>query len=96
MFVLSPVTEYELKTSMDYQNSTCDEEVGLLHNYNEIYQTEHGVVEQCSICGDKQLFTHGIPNAVYLSYHIRSALQPYDVLFSINYPNFDHSLLYAN
>lgn len=77
-----------------YQKSLCEEDVGLLHNYQTLYSIKHGVVEQCTLCGDKQFFAHGVPNAEYLSYHIRSALQPNDQLFKINYPNFDYSLLH--
>lgn len=33
-------------------------------------------------------FPANVPNDVYLSYHIRSALQLSDPLFKINYPDF--------
>lgn len=79
-----------------YENSVCDESLGFLHDYKFVTQKDGDVVERCmnSFCGDVQVFRHNIPNAVYLSYHIRSALQPQDVLFKINYPLFDYSLLH--
>lgn len=81
--------------SNKYQKSICSEKAGLLHDYKPLYSMQAGMVEKCAnhMCGDKQLFPHGIPNDVYLSHHIRSALQPSDPLFRVNYPDFDYSLL---
>lgn len=80
-----------------YQDSYCDEGMGILHDYKFLYTTEKGVVEKCVNpgCGDKQMFPHKIPNDVYLASHIRSALQPTDPLFARNYPNFDYGLLHG-
>lgn len=73
-----------------YQDSFCDEDAGLLHNYRMLYQTQDGVVEKCvnAMCGDKQFYPHNTPNHVYLSSHLRMALQQNDPLFRINFPNF--------
>lgn len=74
-----------------YQQSVCVEETGILHNYQKLYETKHGIVEQCinRSCGDKQFFPWDVPNAEYLSFHIRSALQKWDAVFSVNYPYFN-------
>lgn len=47
-----------------------------------------GILERCTRCGAKMLFKHNGNNAYYLSYHLRSALQPDDALFAHEYPNF--------
>lgn len=73
----------------------CDESAGLLHNYQFLYQIPKGTIEKCinTYCGEKQFFPNEVPNDVYLSHHIRSALQVADALFKVNYPQFDYSLL---
>ena len=73
-----------------YQNSMCDGQAGLLHDYRKKYEATEGIVEQCQHCGVCQFFPWEVKNETYLSYHIKSALQPYDELFRINYPNFQH------
>ena len=66
----------------------CQEDFGLLHDYKILYPHKNGLVEKCKICGDKQFFPENVPNDVYLSYHLRQAIQPFDKLFKVNYPNY--------
>lgn len=67
-----------------YQNSVCRR--GILHDYIQFKQTPLGYLERCRKCGDKKHFPLEMPNHIYLSYHIRSALQPTDPLFFREYP----------
>ena len=73
-----------------YQNSVCQWDAGLLHNYRTLYQTDKGVVEKCMnrMCGEVQFFPWNVKNDVYLSFHIKAALQKSDPLFYKNFPNF--------
>lgn len=68
-----------------YQNSLCKE--NYLHNFVQVRQTKYGFLERCTRCGQTEHFPGNIPNHVYLSYHIRSALQPGEPLFHREYPN---------
>lgn len=68
-----------------YQKSHCKN--GYLHDFVQVDQTATGYVERCTRCGIQMHFPLDTPNAVYLSYHLRSALQPNDVLFLREYPN---------
>ena len=68
-----------------YQNSVCKE--NFLHDFIQVKQTRHGYLERCSRCGKQIHFPLDVPNHVYLSYHIRSALQTHDPLFFREYPN---------
>lgn len=68
-----------------YQNSQCKN--NYLHDYRLVAQTRTGVFERCLRCGKQMHFPHNIPNHVYLSHHIRSALQTSDPLFKREYPN---------
>ncbi len=67
-----------------YQNSYCKN--GYLHDLILIKQTSTGVLERCSRCGFRKHFPHDTPNHIYLSFHIRSALQSNDPLFAREYP----------
>jgi hypothetical protein len=67
-----------------YQNSECKR--NMLHDYKILETTTAGVFERCTRCGDKKHFPHNVPNHVYISYHIRSALQTNDPRFFIEYP----------
>ena len=71
--------------STRYQNSECDIGNYWLHDYRQIDTTKTGIVERCTRCGKKQHFPHDIPNHVYLSHHIRSALQINDPLYEREY-----------
>lgn len=68
----------------------CQEDAGLLHDYRIIKNDARGVIEKCVnlMCGDKQFFPPNVPDYVYLSYHLKSALQPSDALFKTNYPHY--------
>lgn len=68
-----------------YQNSLCKE--NFLHDFRQVKQTKEGYLERCIRCGEQIHFPHTVPNHVYLSYHVRSALQPNDPLFFREYPN---------
>lgn len=69
--------------SKRYQNSVC--KGGYLHNFLQIKETNIGFLERCSRCGKQMHFPGNVPNHVYLSYHIRSALQINDPLFKREY-----------
>ncbi len=69
-----------------YQNSNCLN--GYLHDYRQVKPFPKGVLERCSRCKDQQFFPYNVANHVYLSYHLRQALQPNDPLFKREYPNF--------
>lgn len=73
-----------------YQNSVCKKKLPFLHDYRPLYKKDGGLVEKCTLCGDKQFFPEKIPNAMYLSYHIKQALQPSDRIFKYNWPNFQY------
>lgn len=66
-----------------YQNSECKR--NMLHDFKIQSQTSHGLLERCSRCGLKKHFPNDIPSHVYLSYHIRQALQKHDPRFNIEY-----------
>jgi 5-methylcytosine-specific restriction endonuclease McrA len=68
-----------------YQNSVCRR--GWLHDFRQIKETSHGFLERCLRCGKKAHFPGNVPNHVYLSYHVRSALQKGEPLFNREYPN---------
>lgn len=48
---------------------------GFLHDYRIVKVFPNGMLEVCLKCRDKQYFKNNTPNHVYLSYHMRSALQ---------------------
>jgi len=70
-----------------YQNSLCDIGNYWLHDFRYVEETKSGILERCSRCGVQMHFPHNVNNAYYLSYHIRSAIQPGDPLFFREYPN---------
>lgn len=57
-----------------WQKSKCLS--GWLHDFLIVGTNDKGVVERCSRCHMTKFFPHNVPNHVYLSYHLRSALQP--------------------
>ncbi len=68
-----------------YQNSVCRR--GILHKFILIKNTPIGVCERCERCGIKKHFRNDMPNHIFLSWHIRSALQKNDKMFAREYPN---------
>lgn len=68
-----------------YQNSVCRR--GWLHDLRQIKETKSGFLERCTRCGLQIHFPNNIPNHLYLSYHIRSALQKGEPLYEREYPN---------
>lgn len=44
-------------------------------------------MEKCELCAEKQFIPADIPNDVYLTTHLRSAIQPSDPLYKVNWPN---------
>jgi hypothetical protein len=68
-----------------YQNSQCRNYY--LHDFLQVAQTSRGFVERCRRCGKQMHFPLDTPNHIYLSYHIRSALQSHDDLFAREYPD---------
>lgn len=71
-----------------YQNSVC--RGNWLHEFREIGRSQVGVVERCRKCGLKKHFPMNIPNHIYLSWHLRSALQIDDPLFKREYGYREH------
>lgn len=69
-----------------YQNSLCLE--GLyLHEYEMIETLPNGMLEICRKCKDKRFFKDN--NKEYLSYHLRSLLQPNHPRFSKEYGTYN-------
>lgn len=66
-----------------FQNSECKN--GYLHDYLLVAESSKGVLEQCYKCKKRMFFPHDVPNHVYLSHHIRSALQMRDPRFEREY-----------
>ncbi len=66
-----------------WQNSEC--KGGLLHDYRIAKTFSEGVVEVCTRCKDKKFFKNNEPNRIYLSYHIRQALQKSNLRFKKEY-----------
>jgi hypothetical protein len=69
--------------SKRYQNSECRN--NYLHDFRQVQRTTQGYLERCTRCGKQMHFPYDTPNAVYLSYHIRSALQANDPLYAREY-----------
>lgn len=67
-----------------YQNSVC--KGTWLHNFEILKQTQAGILERCKRCGLPKHFPNQIPNHLYLSWHIRQALQVNDPMFLREYP----------
>jgi hypothetical protein len=55
-------------------NSECV--CGFYHHFVIVEQLKGGVVERCLKCRKKIFFRNDVPNHIYLSYHLRSILQP--------------------
>ncbi len=68
-----------------YQNSVCRN--NYLHDFRLVRETDRGYLERCLRCGKQIHFPADVPNPVYLSYHIRSAIQPSEPLYAHEYPN---------
>lgn len=68
---------------MTEDNSLCGG--GLYHDYLIVRTSDQGVLEQCSRCKDRQFFRHNVNNYLYLSYHLRSLIQPRDIRFKREY-----------
>lgn len=58
---------------MGNQLSLCGN--GYFHDYQIKRTFSQGVMEVCTRCKDTQYFRQGIPNYLYLQYHLRSTLQ---------------------
>ncbi len=69
-----------------YQNSLCVN--GYLHDFVIIEDDSQGTREVCRRCKKDVFWKPNTPNHIYLSFHIRQALQPSDTLFSREYPDF--------
>lgn len=67
-----------------YRNSICRN--NYLHDFRQVKETDTGFLERCTRCGKQVHFPATISNHMYLSYHIRSALQVGDPLFHHEYP----------
>lgn len=65
------------------QNSECKR--NMLHDFKIISSDSVGILERCQRCGLKKRFPNDTPNHIYLSYHIRQALQANDPRFNIEY-----------
>lgn len=70
-----------------YLNSLCGDGI-YLHDYQIVKTYDHGVIERCSKCKDRKYFSNKGSSRRYLSYHIKSALQPHQHYFNRSYPNF--------
>lgn len=66
-----------------YQNSECRRD--MLHDFRIIASDSNGLTERCTRCGLKKHFPTDTPNHVYMSWHIRQALQESDPRFKIEY-----------
>jgi len=68
------------------KNSLC--QANLFHDYQITKSFESGVVEMCSRCKHRVYFPNTVPNHIYLSFHLRSMLQPSDPRYKREYaPN---------
>lgn len=68
-----------------YQNSVCRR--GHLHDFLQVKETKTGFLERCRKCGVQLHFPANVPNHIYLSFHVRSALQPSEPMFLREFPN---------
>ncbi len=66
-----------------YQNSVCRGH--FLHKFKQITITDRGSLERCERCGMQKMFVNGMPNHIYLSFHIREVLRADDPLFNREY-----------
>lgn len=58
-----------------------------LHDFRQTRVFRDGIEERCLRCRKAMFFPYTVPNHIYLSFHIRSALQPSDPLYSREYNN---------
>lgn len=58
---------------------------GYLHDYRITKQLPGGVIEHCRRCRDKKYFRNNTPNRIYLSFHLRQSLQPWQPRFKKEY-----------
>lgn len=56
-----------------WQNSRC-RALGWLHDYRMVREYPLGVIEVCTKCRRSRFFHHRTPNHIYLSHHLRQAL----------------------
>ncbi len=68
-------------------NSVCGN--GYYHDFRIALTISGRTVEICTRCRTMVAFRTDTPNHVYLSYHLRQALQPYQAQFSREYPSFN-------
>lgn len=68
-----------------HKNSRCRN--NYLHDFRWVRDTNVGFVERCTRCGRQEHFKNNMPDPIFLSYHIRAALQASDPLFFREYPN---------
>lgn len=73
-----------------WQKSKCKKQ-GWLHDFLTVKEYSQGVLERCDKCKMTKFFSHTVPNHVYLSYHLRSALQPSLARFNKEYGNNNHN-----
>lgn len=66
------------------KNSEC-RKPGWLHDFQITEEVEYGLIERCSRCGLGKLFRFDMPDRLYLSYHLRSALQPWQPRYDKEY-----------
>lgn len=55
------------------KNSFCI--CGFFHDYDILKETPKGLIEICKKCKDKRFFDNKLPSYIYLSYHLKQALQ---------------------
>jgi hypothetical protein len=65
------------------KNSQC--KGGLYHDYQIVDNAIDGVIEMCTNCRERKYFNNKIPNWIYLSYHLKSFLQPTDPKYKRHY-----------
>lgn len=65
------------------KNSECIG--GWMHRYRMTRFYKEDVEEICEICKDRQIFKQNTPNHIYLSYHLRLALQKDNKRFKKEY-----------
>lgn len=58
---------------------------GYLHNYRIVETYPTGVLEICEKCLDRKFFHNKEPSHIYLSYHLRQALQLNNPRFNKEY-----------
>lgn len=54
---------------------------GWLHDMEDVIITASGKLERCARCGFRLKVPNGIPDRVYIQYHVRDILRPGDPQF---------------